>query len=335
MRQVEIEGKTFQVEDPVAAAIDTLRRQMEGPRPGKIFAAISSIMKEVGPISKARENVEQKFRYRSIDQFYNAVSPLFGKYGVFSAPKVLDREDEPFLTGTGKTWHRVILKIRYTFYAEDGSNISVEVYGEGTDSGDKGSNKAEASAHKYALMQLLCVPTEELKDLDPDGHTPPEAVGKKSKAPEKPAAPAAKPGPAPAAKPLAPKLTIQSASHEEIEKVRALPDAVKTALKAKGIEGLNAAADFCRKRGWEPEIIKRDLGMAVTATVVVGEYDDEEMAGFLEFKETIAGTAPYNLEFIRQSVRKSTKLTSSHRAELESIINARVNENQVAKGARG
>ena len=38
------------------------------------------------------------------------------------------------------------------------------------DSGDKASNKAMAAAMKYAICQILCIPTEEIKD--PDGESP-------------------------------------------------------------------------------------------------------------------------------------------------------------------
>ena len=38
------------------------------------------------------------------------------------------------------------------------------------DSGDKATNKAMAIAMKYALFQVFCIPTEEMKD--PDAETP-------------------------------------------------------------------------------------------------------------------------------------------------------------------
>ena len=42
------------------------------------------------------------------------------------------------------------------------------------DSGDKATNKAMAIAMKYALFQVFCIPTDEMKD--PDGETPPEII---------------------------------------------------------------------------------------------------------------------------------------------------------------
>ena len=131
-----------------------------------IYESILLIAGEIGAISKNKNNAEQHYKYRSIDQFYNAVSPLFAKFGVFTVPEVLTREEEHFQTKSGSTWNRVIQKVQYTFYASDGSSIKAVVTGEGSDSGDKGSNKALAAAHKYALMQVLCVATEDIEDAD-------------------------------------------------------------------------------------------------------------------------------------------------------------------------
>ncbi len=41
---------------------------------------------------------------------------------------------------------------------------------EGMDSGDKASNKAMSAAHKYALLQVFCIPTEEPKDSENEHH---------------------------------------------------------------------------------------------------------------------------------------------------------------------
>src|SRR5690606_6278200 len=58
------------------------------------------------------------------------------------------------------------------FHATDGSSVSTEVEGEGMDSGDKSSNKAMAVAHKYAILQAFCIPTEDMPDPDAEVHQP-------------------------------------------------------------------------------------------------------------------------------------------------------------------
>ena len=60
-----------------------------------------------------------------------------------------------------------ILKIKFTFYAEDGTFVEAITVGEGMDSGDKASNKAMAIAMKYAMFQVFCIPTGD----DPDAET--------------------------------------------------------------------------------------------------------------------------------------------------------------------
>jgi hypothetical protein len=64
------------------------------------------------------------------------------------------------------------LTIKYTFYASDGTHIEATVIGEGMDSGDKGASKALAIGHKYALLQALCLPTEDMADPDSEVQEP-------------------------------------------------------------------------------------------------------------------------------------------------------------------
>jgi hypothetical protein len=109
-----------------------------------------------------------------------------------------DREERTSKHGSVQLWCR--LRIRYHLVSGlDGSRVSTEVIGEAADTGDKSTNKALSIAYKYALFQLLCIPTEA---IDPDAtvvDAGPKAVAKpEPKAPSKPAAkPPAKPEPKP------------------------------------------------------------------------------------------------------------------------------------------
>lgn len=76
-------------------------------------------------------------------------------------PEVLESRREERQTKGGGNLIYTVLKLKVTFYAEDGSNVSAIVQGEGMDSADKSTNKAMSAAYKYALFQLLCIPTEE------------------------------------------------------------------------------------------------------------------------------------------------------------------------------
>lgn len=148
-----------------------------------IHEAIVAIMKESQAVSKDQKNTQQNFKFRGIDAVMNAYHPVLAKYGVYTVPTVLEHYREERSTKNGGNLIYSILKVRYTFYAEDGSSVAAEVIGEGMDSADKSSNKAMAAAMKYALFQTFCIPTEEM--LDPDAESPDESTPK-GKPAEKP-----------------------------------------------------------------------------------------------------------------------------------------------------
>lgn len=133
-------------------------------------------MQDMGAIGKNKTNIQQNFKFRGIDDVMNHLKPLLAKYKVFVVPQVLSYEREERKTSKGNNLLYSVCNIKYTFYAEDGSNVEAVVTGEGMDSGDKATNKAMAIAFKYALFQVFCIPTEEMKD--PDVNTPPESSKK-------------------------------------------------------------------------------------------------------------------------------------------------------------
>lgn len=135
-----------------------------------IFESITAIMQEIPAIGKEKKNQQQGFKYRGIDDVMNTLQPILSKHKVFVVPEVIDQAREDRVTNKGGTILYSVLKVRYTFYAEDGTSVSAVVIGEGMDSGDKASNKAMAIAMKYAFFQVFCIPTEEIND--PDAETP-------------------------------------------------------------------------------------------------------------------------------------------------------------------
>jgi hypothetical protein len=125
-----------------------------------IYQGIAAVMRDVDAIGKTKRNQSQGFNFRGIDDVYNAIHPLMAKYGIFTLPEVLEDRTEDRQTKNGGALIYRVLKIKYTFCAEDGSSVSATVIGEGMDSGDKASNKAMSIAHKYAFFQVFCIPTE-------------------------------------------------------------------------------------------------------------------------------------------------------------------------------
>lgn len=150
---------------------------------GDIYAALTAITAEVGGISKERENKQQGYKFRGIDDMYDALHGLFAKHGVTSVPEVLDIQREERASKSGGVIISTLAKIAYTFYAKDGSSVRAVTIGEGMDSGDKSANKAMAGAHKYALVQVFSIPTHE--GVDSENEDPDSAPKAKVELPKK------------------------------------------------------------------------------------------------------------------------------------------------------
>lgn len=135
-----------------------------------IYEAISATMNDVGAIGKNTRNTQQGFMFRGIDAVMNALQPALIKNHIFVVPEVLEQTREERVSQKGGNLIYSICKIKYTFYAEDGSFVTAVVIGEGMDTGDKATNKAMSIAFKYACFQVFCIPTEEMKDPDAECH---------------------------------------------------------------------------------------------------------------------------------------------------------------------
>lgn len=137
---------------------------------GKIYRAIPAIMGELDAIGKNKRNQQQGFMYRGVDDVMNAINPSLVKNKVFIVPEIIDQQREERQTAKGNNLIYSICRMRFKFFAEDGSSVEAVTIGEGMDSGDKATNKAMAVAFKYACFQIFCIPTEEMKDPDAESH---------------------------------------------------------------------------------------------------------------------------------------------------------------------
>lgn len=234
----------------------------------QIYALIGKAMREIGAVGKDSVNQTQGFKYRGIDAVYNALNPVMSKYGLFIVPEILEQNREERTT-VKKVWDndtksRVdkastliwsILKIRFTMYAPDGSNVSAVVIGEGMDTGDKATNKAMSIALKYAAFQMFMIPTEETT-IDPDSES--HEVEPKKPAEETAAKPAAKPATKPAADVTKthtvpalqkavdtasgnPVLTFLAKERAQLAEMRQIPEAENAALWKKQVDVLKGA----------------------------------------------------------------------------------------------
>ena len=96
----------------------------------------------------------------------NELHGIFAKNEVFIIPEVMEYSTHDRASVKGANLIFTHVRIRFTFYAPDGSSVSSQVVGEAMDTADKGMNKAMSIALKYCLLQMFLIPTEEQKDPD-------------------------------------------------------------------------------------------------------------------------------------------------------------------------
>jgi len=135
-----------------------------------IYEKIVAVMADMEALGKSRENTQQGYKFRGIDDVYNMVQPIMAKHGLFMRSAILDERSEERATKSGSTLIYRVVRLRYYLVAADGSSVDTEVIGEGMDTGDKATNKAFSVAQKYALLQMFLIPTEEPKDPEVDSH---------------------------------------------------------------------------------------------------------------------------------------------------------------------
>lgn len=131
-----------------------------------IYGRMAAVLADVGAIEKTRKNAAQGFQFRGIDDAMNELHGTFAKHSLFLTHKLLEHSmTERETRNGGKSFHH-IAKVRFTFWAPDGSSVCAVGIGEAADSGDKGAGKAMAYALKVCLLQTFLIPTEEEKDPD-------------------------------------------------------------------------------------------------------------------------------------------------------------------------
>ena len=142
---------------------------------GQIYELIGKAMAKIGAIGKDSQatnyNGKVMYKFRGIDDVYNALNPVMAELGLFICPEILDQKREERTSTNGTTLIYSIITVKFTMYAPDGSNVSATLIGEGMDSGDKATNKAMSIAMKYFCFQIFMIPTEEMKQTDPDAQT--------------------------------------------------------------------------------------------------------------------------------------------------------------------
>lgn len=149
----------------------------DNPAPGVpgVYAAIAAVQADLAArgIAKAQTNQHDRYRFRGIDDVFNALGPTLARHGLVILPRVKEREVTERTSRNGGAMYYVVLRVEYDFVcAADGSMYTVETFGEAFDRSDKATPKAMAAAFKYAVFQAFCIPTEGTPDADLETHEP-------------------------------------------------------------------------------------------------------------------------------------------------------------------
>lgn len=136
----------------------------------KVYKAINAVQLALSKSGIAKDRINQQgasYKFRGIDDVYNAISPLLGEHGLCILPRMINRDLQERQTSNNKPIFYVTVEAEFDFVsAEDGSIHIVRTFGEAMDMSDKATNKAMSAAYKYACLQAFAIPTEGDNDAD-------------------------------------------------------------------------------------------------------------------------------------------------------------------------
>lgn len=130
-----------------------------------VVQALSKVMEDVREVGKSGRNTQQGYAFRGVDAVVNAVGPALRAHGVVVVPVAESVEYETYTTKSGTVMRSCVVRVRFVFHGPAGDTLESVVYGESSDAGDKSTPKAHSVAFRTALLQALCIPTDE---ADPD-----------------------------------------------------------------------------------------------------------------------------------------------------------------------
>lgn len=140
----------------------------------KVYQAIVAVQAALAKegIAKDRTCTQgASYKFRGIDDIYNALAPYLAEHNLVILPRFLGRECVERISKNGGALFYTTVEAEFDFVsAEDGSKHTARTFGEAMDSGDKGTNKAMSAAYKYAAFQTFCIPTEGDNDTENQTH---------------------------------------------------------------------------------------------------------------------------------------------------------------------
>lgn len=137
----------------------------------KAIVAVQAALAKEGIAKDKTCTQGASYKFRGIDDIYNALAPYLAEHGLVILPRFIGRECVERISKNGGALFYTTVEAEFDFVsAEDGSKHTVRTFGEAMDSGDKGTNKAMSAAYKYAAFQAFCIPTEGDNDTENQTH---------------------------------------------------------------------------------------------------------------------------------------------------------------------
>jgi hypothetical protein len=135
--------------------------------------ALAEVIRRVPAIAKGRTS-DQGYRFRGIDDVYASLHDLFAEVGLVVLPRPVERIGEVRLVGSkgDRSQYVTHLLVEFRFLASDGTSETCSAWGEGSDMGDKATQKAHSQAMKSALLETFLIPTEDSVRDEPDATNP-------------------------------------------------------------------------------------------------------------------------------------------------------------------
>ena len=145
--------------------------------------AVTKALGELG-IAKSRQNKEQGFKFRGVDDVMAVLNELLVTNQLVLLPEALSHEFSTYPMKNDRTGYRSVVHLQLTFVsAIDGSEKVMKMFGEGADTADKSTGKAQSYAYKDAILKAFSVPLEgNPEERDPD-YSSPESGGSDDRKP--------------------------------------------------------------------------------------------------------------------------------------------------------
>ncbi|WP_329423013.1 ERF family protein [Streptomyces sp. NBC_01268] len=122
----------------------------------RVFAVIHGVMRDVMPVGKDKDNHQQNYKFRGVDDAMSAMAGPMRNHGCFIAPEVIEHKQRP----RGEKGTHTVLTMLYRIYGPAGDCLAVTIPGEAMDTADKSTNKAMSAALKYMLFQVFMIPVD-------------------------------------------------------------------------------------------------------------------------------------------------------------------------------